>query len=105
MFTVGAPVTCTNADTAYPLTTSNILVKVLKISQKSTNTGVVCIGNASIVPATGVGVAAQLGIPATPTIEKWELTEVDAPNGILLSDFFVSSSHGGDIVLWGYDTQ
>lgn len=104
-FTAGAPVTCTVAQTAYPLSATNILMKTVKIQGKVGNAGYVSIGTSDMVVSTGVGTISQLPIPTTNINERFELTEVDSPNGVNSGAIYVASSNAGDIVIWGYDVQ
>jgi hypothetical protein len=106
MITPGSPVTCAVANTSYPLSSTNKLIKTLKIQGLvAAHAGVISIGISAMVAATGVGVMAQLRIPTTNLGEKFELTEMDVPNGQNLADFFVQSSNAGDIVIFSYVEQ
>lgn len=106
MVSAGTPVTCTVGATAYPLSAVNKLVKTLKIQGLVGHAaGTISIGNASLNTTTGAGVFTQLAIQTANVIEKFELTEVDAPNGINLADFYAASSNAGDIVIFSYNEQ
>jgi hypothetical protein len=106
MITPGTPVTCAVANTSYPLSSTNKLIKILKVQGLvGHQAGVVSIGIAAMVASTGVGVMAQLNIPTANLAEKFDLTEMDAPNGQNLADYFVQSSNAGDIVIFSYVEQ
>ncbi len=105
MMTAGAPVTLAVSNTAYQLSAVHKLVKTIRIQPKATNTGIMSIGDSTLAAATPLGIAAQLPAPAATEIQSYELTEVDAPNGIDVFNFWVSSTVGGDIALWSYNEQ
>ncbi len=98
--------TLTNSDTAYQLSPLNKTVNRIIIQGKSGNTGVLSIGVASTLkPSTSTGIIKQLAPPNATLIQTFEVTEDESPNGCNPANFWLSSTNGGDIVVWGYDER
>lgn len=98
----GVPVTCTASNTAYPLTSLNIAVAAVRISQKPTNNGIGYVGDSTLAPATDVGIIAVVDAPAGEVDAPYVLLESPSLNGINLGDLRVASSGAGEKLLWSY---
>jgi hypothetical protein len=101
----GTAVTCTVANTAYPIYSGHKLVKTLIIQPKYTNQGIGFVGDSTLSPTTDIGVMKQLEQPSNTFIPNFTLTEHDAPNGLDLGNFQVSSTNAGDIFYFSYNEQ
>jgi hypothetical protein len=105
--TPGAPVTVTVAGTAYPIFNGHKLVKRLFIQPFYQNGGVGFVGDSTLAPnaATPTGIMQQLPTPSPSQIPTFDVSETEAPNGLDLGNFYVSSTQANDIFIFSYDEQ
>ncbi len=103
-YSAGAAVTVAVANTPVQISAVHKLVKKLLIQPKYSNGGVGFVGDSTLNPNTDTGIFKQLTGLLTES-GQFELSETEAPNGIDLFEFWVTSQTANDIFYFSYNEQ
>lgn len=96
-------ITCTNANTAYPLEASMKLVQKVEIRPAPANAGAIQVGDNDFNPATGQGLITQLAAPgAGATLPVYSADSADTPNLTQANELRVSAANAGEKALVTY---
>lgn len=88
--------------------TARIGVQAVQFQVRPANTGLIYIGTADLDKSTGAGVLAVLPAPASATTGAFasaSFSEVNAPAGMNVADFYLDSTVNGDGVFVSYTVQ
>jgi len=85
-------VTCTEANTAYPLSESRRAAASITIQADYNNAGTVCIGDSTVIPDTGLQIK-----PGESAVIEFTMS-ANFTDDFDLSDIYVTSATSGDSV-------